>query len=85
MYVHALHAEVLSLAIFFAIQIRTADQAWQYIDKVLIEHLYSPVFYNGRPHGSLRGFVTDYQNHLVGEPRLRQLRIKPSGYTAYRI
>ena len=58
--------------------IRTADDMWNWVDNTLITNLLIGQWYNGYKPLGLRGFMNDRVNRMMGYGILRQIRIKPN-------
>ena len=56
----------------------STSSLWNWVDQALIPGLYDVTWYNGRPFEYKEGFISNKKNFLIGMPRLRQLRSKPS-------
>ena len=63
---------------YFFFQVPTPTSLWKWIDDILLPGLYNVTWYNGREFEYSEGFISNKQTFLMGMPRLRQLRIKPS-------
>jgi len=54
---------------------------WKWVDDIVLPGLYNVTWYNGQTFEYKEGFISNKQTFLMGMPRLRQLRIKPSKLT----
>ena len=59
-------------------QIEDTSSLWNWVDETLLPGLYDVTWYNGRPFEYKEGFISNKKTFLIGMPRLRQLRLKPS-------
>ena len=62
----------------FYFQVENTASLWEWIDDVLLPGLYDVTWYNGQPFEHKEGFISTKQTFMMGMPRMRRLRIKPS-------
>lgn len=59
-------------------QVSDTASLWEWIEDVLIPGLYDVTWYDGRPFKYKEGYISNREEFMLGMPRLRQLRLKPS-------
>ncbi|KAK4321943.1 hypothetical protein Pmani_007294 [Petrolisthes manimaculis] len=55
-------------------KVKTTNDYWRWVQKVMMEELRAQRWYNGKPQYGLRGFLGDKQNRIMGYAILRQIR-----------